>query len=174
VEPGPDTGLTFLTMLFMANLDDHLHEEGAFDILRNQMRRYLDDKGGIIHCEGAQAVVATTVQFRVGIAAEKGPTGDDQPQCTKPTSSQRVEYVTRLQSLPEGFRAMVALNLLSLETMIILERIVLVDIEGVSASEYPEEPYPNIRKACPALSIPDGEDGPDMERLLCLALIRYC
>jgi hypothetical protein len=175
-----DTGPVFLTMLFMAILDDELGESAAFNIHRKQLRLMVDAEGGISGCQGAQAVVATTSQFSVGI----GPSGTEEDAAHTPPIHYPVhplpgEFLTMLKRLPLGFQDLASDGLVSFETMRILDRIVRMSDRaehGNSTESLPvdEVPFTNIRQACPALSIPDGPDGPRMERLLSLALIRYC
>lgn len=82
-------------------------------------------------------------------------------------------------AFPQGFRSLVHANRLSPKTVQVIERI--VTRQNWSASDlysnsnpWEDACYRDFREACPALNIPSGPNGPALEKLICLALIRYC
>jgi hypothetical protein len=89
-------------------------------------------------------------------------------------------------NFPSGFRELAIARQLSPRTIQVIQRIMGRQSWGVWPASYDEidartlgDPWDNtsyrdFREACPALNLPTGEDGPPLEKLVCLALIRYC
>jgi hypothetical protein len=87
---------------------------------------------------------------------------------------------------PSGFRDLAREGYLSDQTMRVIQRVAAQQNFGVWPSSYDakdsltygdpwtEPVYSDFREACPALNLPDGPNGPPLEKLVCFALIRYC
>lgn len=99
----------------------------------------------------------------------------------------QLNHVASLPSnFPSGFRDLAVAEQLSARTIQIIQRIVARQSWGVWPASYDENDtralgdpwcstsYRDFREACPALNLPAGPAGPPLEKLICLALIRYC
>lgn len=108
-----------------------------------------------------------------------------QPTYPKQPFSQEILYT--VGTLPTGLSRLARDGLLSYETINIIKRITSRRRWSIQASDYrpqdkavygdpfiQHEPYfKDFRAACPALNLPDGPDGPPIEKLVCLALMRF-
>lgn len=86
------------------------------------------------------------------------------------------EHLSTLALLPTGFRDLALAGLLSNQTINILVRASQNEIPySLRNTELSNQcDFWDYRNACPGLAIPDGPDGPSLERMACLGLIRYC
>ena len=73
-----------------------------------------------------------------------------------------------------GFATLALSGQLSHQTIVVIGRLAKVDIATVVPPSLTEGPFQDYRQALPAITLShDREGGPSLERLLCLALIRY-
>jgi hypothetical protein len=87
---------------------------------------------------------------------------------------------------PAGFRSLATEGQLSPQTIQVICRIAGRRNWGVWPSSFNEHdvrlcgdpwmspPHRDFREACPALNLANGPNGPPLEKLICLAMIRYC
>lgn len=88
--------------------------------------------------------------------------------------------------LPPGFHGLATVKSISPDTIRLIQRIAARQNWSVWERSYSPgntvaygDPWADAihndyESACPALSLPDGPGGPPLEKLICLALIRYC
>jgi hypothetical protein len=82
--------------------------------------------------------------------------------------------------VPGGFHDLACTGILSIQTIQCIIRIAGRTSFGADAprkqivDQFSTE-FRDFREACPALTLPDDSDGqPQLEKLICLALVRYC
>jgi hypothetical protein len=91
-----------------------------------------------------------------------------------------VDQLSAYYQLPSGFQELTLLGMLTVRTIDIILQIqktrkgLLYQIghSHRSFGDGKSYKYDNLAEACPGLTIPDGADGPALERLLCTLLMR--
>lgn len=187
---------TILTMLLLALLEDALGDRTAYHIHRAQVGRLTHMRSvekGATGCEQFQAIVRQygTLFRTVATNVHRFETWNCPQNFMKYHQGRNKGYqLNNIDHLPTnfppGFRGLAAVNHLSLRTVQIIQRIIGRQTWGVWPSSYDsndtliygdpwaEASYRDFREACPALNLPAGTDGPPLEKVVCLALIRYC
>lgn len=99
--------------------------------------------------------------------------------CEYPTLPVNYDFLSELK-VPLGFRDLACTGILSIQTIQCI-----INIAGRSTfgpdtprkqlEEHLSSEFKDFREACPALTLPDDSDGqPPLEKLVFLALVRYC
>jgi hypothetical protein len=95
-----------------------------------------------------------------------------------------IDQLSSFYRLPGGFQELALLGMLTMETIDIILQIQKMRKGRSYQTGYPhrsfsegatqDHKYDNLLEACPGLNIPDGPEGPALERLLCTLLMKLC
>ncbi|OAP56700.1 hypothetical protein AYL99_08812 [Fonsecaea erecta] len=182
-----------LTILYLAMFERGLGNESAYKAHRAQVDQMVASRGGVCRL-GVGSSARTTLTVLLSLSGDLPPDSPpDTPATTKLTLQQaswiQFEDDTKtMEQLPCGFRNLARAGALSLETLQIIHRISVKQdwspqdptYKGKYGEEMSKVYGPvagqawNFWDACAAFRAPEGPRGPSLEKMICLALFRYC
>jgi hypothetical protein len=188
-----------LTMLLLALLEDALGNRNAYQIHRAQVARLTNRRcaeKGAVNNEHFQAIVrqycrSPSIPDDCFADTDRFETWNCPQNFMKYQQSYDKAYQLNppqciISQFPIGFRDLANQGRLSSQTVRVIQRVAGQQNFGVWPSSFDakdslihgdpwtEPAYNDFREALPALNIADGPGGPPLEKLISLALIRYC
>ncbi|KIW75478.1 hypothetical protein Z517_10219 [Fonsecaea pedrosoi CBS 271.37] len=183
-----------LTILYLAMFERGLGNDAAFKAHRAQVDQMVASRGGV-DCLGVDSSARATLTVLLSLSGDQ-PT--DSPTSEPATEKLLVirqaprfrfeDDVKIIDKLPCGFRNLARAGVLSSETLQIIHRISVKQDWSPQDATYREKQGKertkvyrpvagqawNFWDACTAFRTPDGPGGPSLEKMICLALFRYC
>lgn len=181
-----------LTIVFLALFAEGSGDRQAYHLHLGQVRAMVTGWGGLSHLQAETAVQAAVAQsvaygriipfppadLMVSLHAEAPAAGVVGPRrrCIYTPMPFTKDHLSALDLLPSGFRDVAFTGTFSNQTISIIVRAAGNDAPSflLNTEVYPPSYFRDYPDACPALTIPDGPNGPSLEKLTCLALIRHC
>ncbi|OQV05247.1 hypothetical protein CLAIMM_10019 [Cladophialophora immunda] len=182
-----------LTILYLAMFERGLGNEAAFKAHRAQVDQMVASRGGVSRL-GVDSSARATLTVLLSLSGDQPSDSPlSQPLTTKLAirRAPRFRYeddVKITEKLPCGFRNLARAGALSSETLQIINRISIKRDWGPQDPAYKEKQGEekskvyrpvagqawNFWDACTAFRTPEGPGGPSLEKMICLALFRYC